>query len=407
MVKFEKAYEMVMHQPVCPVVETVSLARSAGRILAHDIISDMDMPPFDKSAVDGYACLRSDLPGPPAAGSEMPDHTNPGEIILRCLETIPAGGIPSYPVTPGFCTRIMTGAMVPTGADCVVMVEETEFLDNGLVRFNSPKTNPNICFQGEDVRKGVRILDRGTLIRPAEVAVLASAGITYPQVYCFPSVGIISTGNELTEPDETPATGQIRNSNAAQLQAQLQQMGITARYYGIARDHPEAVGSILEVAGKENRVVLLTGGVSMGEFDFVPAVIQKTGIKILFESIAIQPGKPTVFAVGDDRWIFGLPGNPVSSFVLFEILVKPFLYKIAGHSYSPRVMRLPMGAPYIRKKSERKTLVPVRIKDSFVFPVYYHGSAHIHAYSLADAIMEVEIGTTQIQTGELAHVRLL
>lgn len=407
MIKFERAYEIVMQQPVIPVTETTPLAQSVGRILARDIFSDMDMPPFDKAAVDGYACLRSDPDNHLTAGNNQTDGDHPKDIILRCLETIPAGTIPGFSITPGFCSRIMTGAMVPPGADCVVMVEDTENLGNDLIKFHATKTNPNICHRGEDIRKGDRILNRGILIGPAEVAVMASAGITNPQAYKFPTVGIISTGDELTDPEKIPATGQIRNSNASQLQAQLRQMGIIARDYGIARDHPEAVGTMIEMAGNENQVVLLTGGVSMGDFDFVPAMMKKTGMDILFETIAIQPGKPTVFAAGKNRWIFGLPGNPVSSFVLFEILVKPFLYKLAGHTMRTREMHLPMGAPYMRKKSDRKSLIPAYINDGKVFPASYHGSAHIHAYSGADAILIAEIGTTQIQTGELAHVRLL
>ncbi len=407
MIKFEHACEIVMQQRVNPVAETIPLASSVGRILARDIISDMDMPPFDKAAVDGYACLRSDLDDPAATGIDPSNTKYPPEIILRCIETIPAGGIPAHSITPGFCSRIMTGAMVPPGADCVVMVENTESPDSDLVKFKSSVTSPNICYQGEDIRQGERVLSGGALINPAGIALLATAGITAPQVYKFPTVGIISTGDELTEPGVLPALGQIRNSNASQLQAQLQQMGIMARYYGIARDHPDSVGSMIEMAGMENQVVLLTGGVSMGDFDFVPAMIKKTRMKILFETIAIQPGKPTVFAAGTDRWIFGLPGNPVSSFVLFEMLVKPFLSRIAGHPFRPMEINRPMGTPYPRKKSDRKSLVPVHIREGKVFPVSYHGSAHIRAYSGADAILIAEIGTTQIQTGEMAYVRLL
>jgi molybdopterin molybdotransferase len=301
----------------------------------------------------------------------------------------------------------MTGAMIPQGADCVVMVEDTLPMEDNQVEFLKDLTSKNICFQGEDIKKGDLVLDKGLKIKPADVAVLATVGAVNPLVFKLPRIGIISTGDELVEPSSTPGKAQIRNSNAIQLEAQVRQVPAEPTYYGIAPDDGPSLRLIIETALASNDLVLLTGGVSMGDFDFVPAVMQKAGIDILFKSIAIQPGKPTVFGRRNQNYIFGLPGNPVSSYMLFEILVKPFILKLTGHYFQPREIMLPIGRDYTRRKSERKSMIPVQIKDGIVYPVDYHGSAHIHAYSKADGVLVMEIGTTHVKLGDPVHVRLL
>lgn len=401
MITFEKALEITLSVQLSRPVIQVSLPEAQGMALAEDIFSDMDMPPFNKSAVDGYACRRDDLTRKDASAQESRG------IILEILETIAAGSVPSRQIIPGCCSRIMTGAMVPDGADCVVMVEDTSLREDGMVEIRSVTGSGNICFKGEDIRIGEKILDRGTLIRPAEMAILAGAGYARPQVYSRPSVAILTTGDELVEPDQIPAPGQIRNSNAWQLLAQVTAAGATGKYYGIVPDHPDQLLKAMNKALENNDIVLLTGGVSMGDFDFVPEIMKKAGVKILFSKIAIQPGKPTVFGLKENQAVFGLPGNPVSSFVLFEMLVKPFIHHWMGHSFQPDELFLPMGVPFLRKKKERKSMIPVRIRDGKVFPVAYHGSAHINAYASANAILIIGIGSEGYQTGEPAHVRLL
>lgn len=401
MITFEKALEVVLSVPVDRRTIQVSLMDTLGMTLAKDVFSDMDMPPFNKSAVDGYACRRDDLTRMDASAQENP------EIILEVLETIAAGSLPSRKIIPGVCSRIMTGAMIPDGADCVVMVEETLLQEDERVVIRAVPVSGNICFKGEDIRKGEKILDRGTLIRPAEVAILAGAGYAHPEVYRKPSVAILSTGDELVEPDQSPGVGQIRNSNAWQLLAQVESAGAKGTYFGIVRDDPDQLLLAMNKALESNDIVLLTGGVSMGDFDFVPEIMKKAGVEILFSKIAIQPGKPTVFGLKENQAVFGLPGNPVSSFILFEMLVKPFIHHCIGHQYQPVELFLPMGVPLLRKKKERKSLIPVRIRDGKVFPVAYHGSAHIIAYASANAILIIGIGSEGHQTGEPAHVRLL
>lgn len=388
MITFEEAYGIVMGSAVEPGLEHVSLEQCVGRVLAEDAIADMDMPPFNKSAVDGYACKKADLDG-----------------VLEVVEIIAAGMLPSTSIAQGQCSQIMTGAMVPDGADTVIMVEFTERIEENKIRFTGQKTATNICYLAEDVTSGQLILNKGTLLRPQEIAVLATFGIAEPMVYKRPVVGMISTGDELVEPDVKPGLSQIRNSNASQTIAQTIAAGAEHHYFGIAKDTETSTREKIEKALASADIVILTGGVSMGEFDYVPQVLHDLGISILFKSIAVQPGRPTVFGLKGDKYIFGLPGNPVSSFVQFELLVKPLIYKMMGHCYQPRMVRLPMGETFTRKKTTRKTLMPVSIKEGFVFPVEYHGSAHINAFIFADGILAIDIGTTTLMKGEMVDVR--
>ena len=404
MVLFEKALEIVLGQDFKEKTERVPFQEALHRVLAEDIFSDMDMPPFDKSAVDGYACRMADIALETKLIASLPNIASPQ---LTMIETIPAGYVPHKPVGPGQCSKIMTGAMLPEGADCVVMVEDTKSYGEDRVIITCEKTAKNICFKGEDIRKGDNVLAKGTLIRPTQIAILASVGAVNPLVAALPRVTVISTGDELVEPGGIPGKSKIRNSNAYQLLAQIREVPANGIYYGIASDTPESLSEPIASAFNNSDVVILTGGVSMGEFDYVPTVMKDLGVEILFKSIAIQPGRPTVFGKKGDKFIFGLPGNPVSSYVLFEVMVKPFLRKMMGNNDMPVMFRLPMGINYSRKKSGRKSLLPVGIRDGKVFPVEYHGSTHIHSYTTAQGVISVEIGNTEIREGEYVDVRPL
>lgn len=389
MISFNEAYNIVTNSSCFPNIEQIELATVAGRILARDVVSDMDMPPFDKTAVDGYACRMNDI-----------------KNELQIIEIIPAGKIPKKKIAQGQCAKIMTGASIPEGADCVIMVEHTEEIKTDSIKFTKEFTAKNICYRAEDVKKGEVVLKAGTLIDAQHIAVLASVGCVNPLVYVRPSVAVISTGNELVEPGVVPNSAQIRNSNAYQLVAQIQKAGAIANYVGIAEDTEEATFEIITKALLKNDLIILTGGVSMGDFDYVPKVLTQIGFKTLFHSIAVQPGRPTVFAKYNNQFCFGLPGNPVSSFIQFELLVNPLLLKMMGTTFNPVVFKLRLANDYIRNRSDRLSVVPVIIqKDNSVIPSEYHGSAHIHALTLANGIMFVPIGITSIKKGEIADVR--
>jgi len=389
MIAFEEALNIVLSSAVQLDTETVLLEKSMNRILACDVFSDVDMPPFDKSAVDGYACRIEDISSP-----------------LSVIEVIKAGQVPVQTVGSRQCSKIMTGAMTPEGADTVIMIEDTAGTTKGKIQFTGKKTAANICKQAEDIRKGEKVLEKGTRIHPGHIAVLASVGCVMPMVYKQPVVVVLSTGDELVEPAETPKTSQIRNSNAVQLTAQIASINAVPLYSGIVPDNEEQTRKAIEKALSEADVVLLTGGVSKGDFDFVPKILEELNVEILFRSIAVQPGKPTVFGNRDGKYVFGLPGNPVSSFVQFEMLVKPLLFKISGHTYRPLEFKLPLLVDYTRKNYQRRAFVPVTfLQSDGVVPIEYHGSAHIHAYVAADGVMSVPPGVSQLKKGDLVDVR--
>ncbi len=391
MIKFEEAFDIVLNSvKLLLQSERINFTESSGRILAEDVSSDINMPPFDKSAMDGFACRREDI-----------------DNELEVIEILPAGKVPKKSVGKNQCTKIMTGAIIPDGADCVIMVEYTENVGEYSIRFTHNHTNNNICYFAEDIKEGELVLQKGIEIKPQHIAVMASVGCTNPLVSKQPKVGIISTGDELVEPQKYPASSQIRNSNGHQLVAQVGRVGAIPDYVGIAEDSEDVTYNTIEKTLKENDIVLLTGGVSMGDFDFVPEIMIKCGVDIKFRSLAVKPGKPTIFGTyNDNKFIFGLPGNPVSSYTQFELLVKPLILKLMGKDEFYENIKLPMGTEYSRRKSSRISFFPVNIaKDGKVYPVEYHGSAHIHSYVSADGITSIEIGKEKIEIGELVDVR--
>lgn len=367
--------------------EEVGLAEAPGRVLAADIVSDIDMPPFDKSAMDGFACRRADLDRP-----------------LRIVETVAAGSMPEKEIGEGECARIMTGAAVPRGADMVVMVEDTEEAD-GIVRISRRSGRSNICLLGEDVHAGDRVLREGTLIRPSEIAVLAAAGGATVPVAARPVLGIAVTGDELAEPGRPVGAGMIRNSNGPQLIAQAEETGLATAYLGIVRDEPAAVPELVRKAAGHVDVFIFSGGVSMGDYDFVPSGLEEAGFELLIHGAAIKPGRPLLFGMREDSWVFGLPGNPVSVFVLFEIIVKPFCFRLMGHDYRPLEVTTRLDEDFTRKAAVRTAHVPVRLMpDGRARLLDYHGSAHIHAYTMADGILSIPAGTVSIARGEEVRV---
>ena len=379
--------------------ERVELGRVSNRVLAEDVICDIDMPPFNKAAMDGFACRRADL-------------TNE----LTVVETIPAGVMPKKKIGKNQCAKIMTGAVVPEGADCVIMVEHTEAVAHNRIwwhglpaRENTAKMAVplcNIAAKGEDVKKGGVVLRAGVLIKAQHIAVLASVGCTRPLVTIAPRVGIIATGDELVEPDRKPTACQIRNSNSFQLATQVAGASAIPTHYGIAADTKERISAVLTKAMAENDVVIISGGVSVGDCDLVRDILKENGVKILFERVAVKPGRPTVFGVADEIFCFGLPGNPVSGFVMFELLVKPFLYRMMGHDFKPTSYRGQLERTIKRKNAERDFWLPVVTRyDGKVAQIDYHSSAHITALCEADGLLCVPSGVTEIKEGATVVVR--
>ena len=391
MITLQQAIDIAFSTAQSLKTESIDFVQATGRVLAHDVFADADMPPFNKSAMDGYACRRADL-----------------GLELSVIELVPAGHAPTKMIGPGECSKIMTGAQVPAGADTVFMVEYSVETAPGKVRFSGEKTNSNICRKGEDLKEGDLVLSSGTWLKPQHIAILASVGCVRPTVYKKPQVGIISTGSELINPEQKPQSSQIRNSNGPQLYTQATAVGFPANYYGIVPDDKQLTREIILKSVAENDVTILSGGVSVGDFDFVPQIISDLGFKIHFNKISIKPGQHTTFASKGKKYIIGLPGNPVSSFIQFEVFVLPFLRKLMNYSQYETRMALPMNHDFSRKKSDREECLPVQITgQNQVQMVDYHGSAHIHAYHQADGFINIQAGKTEIMKGEIVYVRPL
>ena len=391
MLSYKEALKIVLDSAPEAGSEYIDFKDALGRILYEDVISDIDLPPFSKSAMDGYACRREDI-----------------AHELEVIEIIPAGKDPTKRIQKGQCAKIMTGAAIPEGADIVIITEDTEDLGNGKVRFSGKRTKQNIIHKAEDVKQNEVVLKKGTIIEPQHIAVLATVGCINPRVVKKVNIGILSTGDEIIEPEANPVGSQIRNSNAYQLVAQVERLGSKARYYGIADDNRDRTYMLIKDALQNQDVVLLTGGVSMGDFDFIPGVMKELGVEIQFQTVAIQPGKPTVYGIVGDKRIFGLPGNPVSSFNTFDLFVKPLILKMSGALIKSRPIKLPLGQDYERKKSKRLSWLPIKVTDNHeVIPLEYHGSAHITSLVEADGFISIPVGITKIAKGDLIDVRFI
>ncbi|HPW78676.1 MAG TPA: molybdopterin molybdotransferase MoeA [Bacteroidales bacterium] len=391
MIDFHDALNIVLNHAVPVGTEEIALTDACERVLAFDVFAPEDIPSFSKSAMDGYACRREDM-----------------LLGMKVLEVIPAGYRPQHRITPGTCSKIMTGAMVPEGANAILTVENATIRD-GLV-YGTPPQKSHIMVQGEDMKKGDRMLEKGTILNPRHLALLASCGIDRVTVGRCIRTGILSTGNELIEAGEVAEPGKVFNSNSWQLISMVNRSNGIPTYYGIAADTKEDTCRLLSQAIKENQVVILTGGVSEGDFDLVPVVIRELGFRILFDRVRIQPGKPTTFAVSpkSGKFIFGLPGNPVSSFVQCLLFVKPFLAALQGARWEPLSTHLTMKGDYQRRNSSRMAHIPLQINpDGTVSPLPYHGSAHQASLTKAHALGRIPVGVDRICDGETMEILLI
>lgn len=371
--------------------EIIPLNQSIGRVLAENILSDIDMPPFNKSAMDGYACRREDL-----------------GLNLEIIETIPAGTMPQKTIKKGQCAKIMTGAKVPQGADCVVMLEQTEEISKDIISINDTDTPTNICFKGEDIVLGCEVLSAGTRISAQILATLASVGKISILATKQPQVAFFCTGSELVEPDVFPSGVNIRNSNSSQLIAQIKEAGAQVLYHGIVSDSRELITAKIDELMKQNDLVIITGGASVGDFDFIPQILQESGFMVHFQKVGIQPGKPVLYATKNGKHLFGLSGNPVSSFLQCELLVKPLLSNLLGTTHNKRNIKTISGDNFKRKNSTRILFVPVILNhEGEIVKTEFHGSAHIAGLKDIFGFAIMREGVSEIKKGEIVDVRPL
>ena len=370
-------------------LELIGLKDAQNRILQEDVFADGDMPPFNKSAMDGFACHAEDL-----------------ENELEILETLQAGMVASKLVGKNQCVKIMTGAALPEGCDIVFKKEESEIFGENFVRCTNSATSKNICFKGEDYRNGELLIKKGTIINVSQMAVLAGVGKTIVAVSALPKISLIATGSELVEPEEKPGYGKIRNSNAIQVISQLRKINLDVNYVGLAKDNFDELTELLQKTFEQSDIVIFTGGASVGDFDFIPEVLKKQGFNMLWNSTGIKPGNPMTFSIKGNKYCIGLSGNPVSSLVQFELIVKPVIYKLLGANYKALRYKAPVSFDLKQKKADRLHLQPVVLnEEGLVESIPFHGSAHINALIYANALMEIQVGQTEINKGDLVYVR--
>lgn len=370
-------------------VERVDLLDAFHRVLAEDVASDIDIPPFRHSTRDGFACRRAEL------------HDN-----LEVVETIAAGAVPRKPLGPRQCAKVMTGAAVPQEADCVVMLEHAECVSGEAIRCLSSSAEDYICPQGAHASAGETVLFAGEMIEASHVAVLAGVGCSRPLVSRRPAVGVIATGSELVEPDCKPGIGQIRNSNSFQLSAMVLAASAVPCNYGLVADDRGAIQAALRTAMAENDVVVLSGGICGGDFDLVRGVLEENSIELLFDKVGPAPGRPVVFGVSDAALCFALSGNPVSNFVTFELMVKPFLHAMAGHRFKPTASRGELVGAVRRRKTDKDLWLPVAVaEDGQVHLIESGGSTGIAAMCRANGLIHVPAGVAGFADGAVVVVR--
>ncbi|OHB67703.1 MAG: hypothetical protein A2Y76_02190 [Planctomycetes bacterium RBG_13_60_9] len=369
--------------------ERVDLLDAFHRVLAEDVASDIDMPPFPQSTRDGFACRRADLSND-----------------LDVVETIAAGVPPQRSLGRNECARIMTGAAIPQEADCVVMLEHVEYLSDASIHCASSGMEDNVCHQGAQATAGQTVLHAGEIIEAQHIAILASAGCSQPLVSRRPTVGVLATGSELVELDRKPGPGQIRNSNSFQLSAMVLGASALPRNYGLVVDDKEAIQTALRKAMVKNDVVVLSGGIAKGDHDFVRGILEESLSKLVFNEACVNPGRPIVFGVSDSAFCFGLSGNPVSNFIMFELIVKPFLYAMAGHRFRPALSRGELAETVQRRRTDKDLWLPVAFaEDGRVHPMECCRSIGIHTMCKAHGMIHVPAGVAGFTKGTVVVVR--
>ncbi len=386
-------FDRVRDQAARPAVETIPLDDAAGRVLAVDVFSDRDYPPFDRSARDGYAVIAEDVQSVPAT--------------LDVIGETPAGVPSPFSLERGEAVEIMTGAPGPRNADAVVMVEYSE-RRGGRVTLSRPiASGRNLIIAGSEVRRGQRVMTAGTRISYAVIALLATVGHSEVQVFRRPRVAILSTGDEVLPIDAEPASHQIRNSNAHSLAAQVRRRGAVPEILPIARDTVAATRRLV-VRGLESDLLLLSGGVSMGKHDVVEEVLTDQGAELFFTKVRIQPGKPLVFARCGETPVFGLPGNPLSTMVTFEVFASVAVDLLAGASDSPMPFSEVPLAEGFRHKPVLTRFLGARLEGSYAGTTVRidrgGGSGDVAAFARANCLVVATDDRSEWEAGDPVRV---
>ncbi len=394
----EARQRMLATIPILP-SEKREILECTGYVLAEVLPATENIPPFDNSAMDGYAVRAADV--------KNASEKNPA--VLSVVETIAAGYAPTKQVAAGQASRIMTGAMMPEGADAVVMQEVTQQDADEVKIFESIDTAGNVRFTGESVAEGQQVMGKGKHLRPPEVSMLASLNCAKATVHRKPTVAIVSTGDELTPLGEPLEPGKIRDSNRYGLYAQVEEAGGIPIDMGIAPDDEAETERIFRAALAKADALITSGGVSVGEHDVVKTVLAKLG-EINFWRVAMKPGKPQAYGIADGKPIFGLPGNPVSSLVVFELFVRPALLKMAGHTNLFRPTFKAVLAESVTNRDGRvnymRAILKVSDGEITAQTTGPQGSGILHSLVLANGLITIPTATT-LQVGEKVDAQFL
>lgn len=402
-IDLDRAFENI--RQFAPVgIENLPVAGSLGRIIAQDIVADVDLPDFRRATMDGFA----------VQGASTFGASDGNPAYLTVTGSVAMGQSSDQIVGPGQAVKIATGGMLPPGADSVIMVEHTEFIDETTIEaYRSVAPGQNIIEVGEDYRKGKTILSRGVRIRPQEAGLLAAFGRRHISVYQQPVVGIISTGDEIVATDEIPAPGQIRDINTFTLSGLVQQAGGQSISYGIVKDNFDALFQICEQALAKCDMVMVSGGSSVGARDLTIEILtamQETNI--LFHGISISPGKPTILAKARQKPFWGLPGHVVSAMIVFSRVVKPFMEHIAGLDLNlqSELRRPALLSRNLSSAQGRVDYVRVRLvnkKGAHWAEPILGKSGLIHTMVQADGLIEIGMNTEGLDQGAVVEVILL
>lgn len=328
-------------------VESVPLESSGGRLLAHRLTARENVPAFDRSPYDGYALRAADT-----AGAEK---SSP--VILEITEEIPAGSVPGVPVAAGYAAKLLTGAPIPPGADAVVKYEDTEFTEREVKIFSALRSGENIVRAGEDVKQGQLLAESGTRIDPGLAGTLAAQGAAAPEVFRRPSIALITTGSELAEPGEVLSGGMIYNSNRYVLQTALEKEGCTVCYLGIAGDRAEKIAELITEGLSRCDAVILTGGVSAGDYDLTPRAMELAGAELLVKGVSMKPGMACAYGIAGDKLVIGLSGNPAAAITNFYSVVMPVIRKLCGCRYCvPQEITVTLAGDFNKKSKGTRLL---------------------------------------------------
>ncbi len=388
MVSYEEALSVI--EKIAPEVQKkeLFLSESAGYVLAEDFRAPFDSPPFIASAMDGYAIAEDGLKS--------------YQVIARQ----PAGDGIEIILKKEQCVEIFTGGLIPANTVRVIRKEYVQRAQN-LIKVIEEEKQKNIRFKGEDFKSGDSVLPKGTLLDAAKIALLASFGLEKVRCFGKPSVAVISTGSELLEPGTPLVAGKIYDSNRFFLLSSLQKFGFEVVFHTRLKDQPDQLQSALEKAVQQAKLIIFSGGVSEGDLDYIPEILKRSGAAILFHKVAIKPGKPVLFAEKDNTFIFGLPGNPVSVAVCFELFVKPLLYRLSGITYQPLLVKAALLKEKKLKREERLRILPVYYQNGRCEFLEFHGSAHLGVFQRANGFVLIEKSKELLKKGTLLDVRLI